>query len=142
MLSGSFPRRSSKTPVSGKIGSVAGSSASRGSNSALMPPAGLREEDRRQSPPRRQRQRIGRSHRLEELDELLARRLLVPFARPLDDVEELVDRRLAFAGGEQRSGEIETGLMVVGVRRQPRAQLADRARRLVAGLGEVEPGAY
>src|SRR6266404_9616990 len=127
MLSGSFPRGSSRTPVSGKIGSVAGSSASRGSKLADMPPAGLREEDRRQPPPRRQRQRIGRPHRLEELDELLARRLLVPLACPLDDLQELVDRRLALAGGEQRGGEVKTGLMVVGIRRQPRAQFADRA---------------
>src|SRR6266851_4453417 len=104
MLSGSLPRGSSSTPVSGKIGSVVGSSASPGSDRVPLIAAapGLREQERRQATARRQGQRLGRPHRLEELDELLARRLLVPLAVALDEVEQLVDRRLALADGAAR----------------------------------------
>src|SRR5258707_6074650 len=114
MLSGSLPRGSSSTPVSGKIGSVVGSSASPGSDRVPLIAAapGLREQERRQATARRQGQRLGRPHRLEELDELLARRLLVPLAVALDDVEQLVDRLLALADGGEGGGEGEPRLVI------------------------------
>ena len=56
---------------------------------------------------RAQGQRIGRPHRLEEFDELLARGLLVPLAIALEQGQQLVDRRLALAAAEEGGGELE-----------------------------------
>src|SRR5947209_19236530 len=101
MLSGRRPRGSKRTPVRGKIGRTSGSTnGSRVLGRSLMPcasfsPPPSREHQRGQPPPRAQGQRIGRPHHLEELDELLSRRLLVPFAVALEERQELVDRRLA-----------------------------------------------
>ena len=38
--------------------------------------------------------RIGRPHRLEQGDELLARRIVIPFAVAADDFQQFVDARL------------------------------------------------
>src|SRR5579885_3017459 len=85
MLSGSRPRGNSSTPVSGKIGRMSGS-ASPGSAMAAS-----REHQRRELAPRAEGQRIGRPHDLEELDQLLARRLLVPVAVLAIKRQQLID---------------------------------------------------
>src|SRR6266542_2874261 len=121
MLSGSRPRGSSNTPVSGKIGRICGSTAR---SLSLMPPYPLApasgEHQRRQPPPRADGQRIGRTHGLEEFDQLAPRRLLVPVAVALEQRQQLVDRRLPLARAEQRGGQFETGLVVVRVLLEPR----------------------
>src|SRR5207237_10868643 len=104
MLSGSRPRGSSSTPVNGKIGRVSGNTAL---SRSLMPPplsftSCLGEHQRGQPPPRAQGQRVGRPHRLEEFDQLLARRLLVPFAVAPEQGQQLVARGLALAAAVQR----------------------------------------
>jgi len=86
----------------------------------------LGEEDRGETAARRQGQRVRRPHRLEELDELLARRLLVPLAIALDDVEQLVDRLLALTDGEEGGGEVEARLVILGVGGEAGAQLVER----------------
>src|SRR5215831_13746172 len=101
----------------------------------------LREQQRGEAPPCRERQRIGRPHRLEELDELLAPRLLVPIAVALDELQKLVDRLLALARGEKRRREFRSRLVVPRILREASPQLVGRARRLGAGLGELERGA-
>src|SRR5579863_5597518 len=104
MLSGSRPRGSSSTPTSGNIGTISGSGpAWRGS---LIPPWSSGEHQRREPAPRALRQGVGRAHRLEELDELLARRLLVPLAVALEEGEHLVDRGLALAAAEERRRQL------------------------------------
>src|SRR5271165_6977582 len=99
MLSGSSPRGSSSTPVRGNSGRLAGKG--RGSRCwlpATVKAPGSREQDRGEALARLHRQRIGRPHRLEQLDQLLARGLLVPVAIGLDDLQQVIDRRLALAG--------------------------------------------
>src|SRR5689334_20104387 len=113
MLSGSRPRGSSSTPFSGKIGSVSGSS-SKGKSKAL-PVISSREEDRGEAAPPRDGERVGRAHRFEELHQLLAPSLLVPGAVAPHQLEQLVDRRLALAGGEQRRRQIEPRLVVLRI---------------------------
>src|SRR5438094_9471822 len=121
MLSGSRPRGSSSTPVSGKIGRVSGNTAL--SRSLMPPPLSLtprlREHQRGQPPPRAQGQRVGRPHRLEEFDELLAGRLLVPFAVAPEQGQQLLYRRLALAAAEQRGRQFEARLVVVRILLQP-----------------------
>src|SRR3954466_4023122 len=166
MLSGSLARGNSSTPTSGKIGSTSGrtggcarpptKSRSCGSlirrrpswpvaswPSASRPPdlqgqPGSREHQRRQPPPRAQGQRIGRPHRLEEFDELLARRLLVPLAVAPEQGQQLVDCLLPLAGAEQSGRQLEARLVVVRVLLDAGAQLGGGAHRLLPLLGEVE----
>src|SRR5439155_16737352 len=99
MLSGRRPRGSSSTPVSGKIGRIEGSVVP--PSRSLIPGSPLGKHLGREPTPAAQGQRIGRPHRLEEFDELLARRLLVPFAVALEEAQELIDRRLAIAAAEE-----------------------------------------
>src|SRR5579883_2689442 len=127
MLSGNRPRGSSSTPVRGKMGSVGGSCSKLGSNGPRLTGDVSGEENRGEAPARRDGQRIGRSHRLEELDELLAPGLLVPLAVALHQLEQLVHRLLALARGEERRGEIEPRLMIPGIALQALAQLGERA---------------
>src|SRR5205085_9425523 len=103
------PRGSSSTPVNGKIGMVAGSGASR--SLIAIPPS--REHQRGQSPPRAEGERVGRPHHLEELDQLLAGGLLVPFAVALEQSQQFLDRLFALAGAEQRRRPFEARLLVL-----------------------------
>src|SRR6185312_2697129 len=102
MLSGSLPPGSSSTPDSGKIGSVSGSCSKEGSN-GLRPltTTTSREQDVRKA------LAAGEAQRLEELEELLARRRLVPVAVCFDHGEQLVDRLLLLAAGPIGHGEVE-----------------------------------
>src|SRR5437763_14803806 len=126
MLSGRRPRCSSNTPVSGKIGMISGSGASR--SLIAMPPS--REHQRGQSPPRAERERVGWAHHLEELDQLLAGGLLVPFAVALEQAQQFIDCLLALTGAEQRRGQLEPRLMIVLVLLQAGPQFVGRAHRL------------
>src|SRR5438132_6639838 len=136
MLSGSRPRGSSSTPVSGKIGRIKGSAVP--PSRSLIPGSPSGKHLGGEPPPATQGQRIGRPHRLEEFDELLARRLLVPLAVALEEAQKLIDRRLAVAAAEEGGGELEARFVIVGVCRQPGAQLARPGHRFLALLGELE----
>ena len=118
------PRGSSSTPVNGKIGMTGGSSSKLGSNGEPVTSGRSGKQDRRESPPRGDRERIRRSHRLEEFEQLLARRFLVPSAVAADDLQELVGPRLALARGEERRGELVARLEILGVALDPRLELA------------------
>src|SRR6478736_4995282 len=111
MLSGSLPPGSSNTPDNGKIGSVSGSCSKLGSN-LLRPITTVtsREQDGREALAAGDRERIGEAERLEELQQLLARRRLVPVAVELDHGEQLVDRLLLLAAGPIGQGEVEARL--------------------------------
>src|SRR5271156_398311 len=115
MLSGSLPPGSSSTPGSGKIGRVRGRSSKRGSKLLRVmgpgPPSSA-EHEGGQPPPAGNRQRMGRAQGLEELHQLLARRLVVPGPVPLEYLQQLVDCRFLLAGRIEGHGEIEAGLMV------------------------------
>src|ERR1051325_9807292 len=109
MLSGRRPRGSSNTPVSGKIGMISGSGASR--SLIAIPPS--REHQRGQSPPRAERERVRRPHHLEELDQLLAGGLLVPFAVTLEQAQQFVDCLLALPGADQRRPQLAAPLRIL-----------------------------
>src|SRR5262249_25079085 len=57
---------------------------------------------------------VGRAPGLEELDQLLARPIVIPFAIALDDLEQVIDGLLAASLGIQRDCEIEAGSVVEG----------------------------
>src|SRR5205085_11723106 len=89
--------------------------------------ADSREQDGRQPLAAGDRERIGEAQRLEELQQLLACRALVPGAVCLEHVEQLVDRLLLLAAGPIGHREVETALEVLGIGRGLGLQLADRA---------------
>src|SRR5207244_11279786 len=74
--------------------------------------AELREQNRTQLAPPADGRFVGRAPRFEELDQLLARLVVVPFAVALDDLDQPVGRVLAPAGRIERDREIEARLMV------------------------------
>src|SRR5689334_948296 len=99
MLSGICPRGNSSAPGRGNTGIVSRKSigprswAFLGMREALRPRDGgalLREHKRRQFLAAVDGGRMGEAPRLEELDELLARAVVVPFAVTLDDLETLL----------------------------------------------------
>src|SRR2546430_17584646 len=103
MLSGIRPRGNSSTPVSGKIGIAGGSSSKLRSNGE---PTGVRSRKQNRGEPLAggDGERIGRPHRLEEFEQLLARGLLVPGAVAADNPEEARGARLRRAPREDARG--------------------------------------
>src|SRR5262249_12859546 len=89
----------------------------------------LRGHDRRQPLPAVHGGLVGRAPGLEELSELLAGAVVVPFAVALDDFDEVVDRLLAAALAVQGDREIEACLMVEQVGCDLFFQVGDRADR-------------
>src|SRR6516165_12422057 len=136
MLSGNRPRGNSSTPVNGKIGRIEGSAVPL--TRSLIPVSPSGKHLCGEPPSAAQRQGIGWPHRLEEFDELLAGRLLVPLPIALEQGQQLVDRGLALPAAEEGRGELEARLMIVRVRRQAKAQLARPGHRLLRLLGEIE----
>ena len=92
-----------------------------------------REEHRRQLAPPGEGRLVGRAPGLEELEQLLACRLLVPITVLAEDFKEPVGCRLAVAARIEGEGEVEAGLVVGRVCRRPWPR-ARRYRR-VGGLG-------
>src|SRR4029077_11039659 len=66
---------------------------------------------------------VGTAPRFEELHQLLARAVIVPFAIALDDFKQLIGRLGAVALGVERGGEVESRLMVQRVRSELLLQL-------------------
>src|SRR6185437_8630771 len=96
-----------------------------------------REQDGREALAARDRERIGEAERLEELEQLLARRRLVPVAVELDHGEQLVDRLLLLLAGPVGHGEVEPRLEVLRVLLGLGLELADRTGGL-GRFGEIE----
>src|ERR1700738_4264953 len=90
----------------------------------------LRKKDRRQPLAPLHGGLIGRAPRLEELHQLLARAVLVPFAVALDDFEQLTGRLSALARGVERGRKIESRLMIERVCGYFLFQLGHRSQRL------------
>src|ERR1700722_8043870 len=156
MLSGIWPRGSNSAPGRGNTGITSGSSPGP-SYSALIGicvpllapqlkipganPYALRKQDRRQPLASLDGGFIGRAPGLEQLHQLLARAVLVPFAVALDDFEQLLRRLGALAASVERRRQIESGLMIERVCGDFLFQLRHRADRLRL-LGEIERGLY
>src|SRR6185437_11944201 len=101
----------------------------------------LREEDRGQSLASFDGRFIRPAPGLEELHQLLARAVVVPFAVALDDLEQLGGRLAALAGRVQRGRQIEARLKVARICRDLLFELAEGAER--GGLlGKVERGLH
>src|SRR4029450_10967399 len=69
------------------------------------------KQDRGELPPSCDRVLVRRTPGLEELNELLARAVLVPTAVPAHNFKKLVDRFLALAPGVETERQIEPGLV-------------------------------
>src|SRR5215469_11063764 len=99
MFRGSRPRGRSSTPLSGKIGRMAGSAA---------PPCRSliailsRKHSRGKPAPAAQSQRVGRTHHFEKFEELLARGLFVPLSIALEQGQQLVNAGFPLPAAEQR----------------------------------------
>src|SRR5262245_44913849 len=122
MLSGIWPRGNSSAPGSGNTGITSGRSAGP-RYSALIGmylPSGCsahdpeqivrqlsREQNRRQSLASLDGGLIRPAPRLEQLHQLLARAVVVPFAVALDDLEQLRGRLATLARRVQRGREIK-----------------------------------
>src|SRR5215831_4792268 len=75
-------------------------------------PAELGKQNRRQSLAAVHGGLVGRTPGLEELNQLLARAVVVPFAIALDDLQQVIDGLLPLPLAVQREREIEARLMV------------------------------
>src|SRR4051794_18903786 len=113
MFSGSRPPGSSSAPESGKTAISAGSSARVGWKAATG--RGLPEQQRGQLAPPRLGGGVVKAPGLEELQQLLARRLVVPGAVAPDRLQQRVHRLVALAGRVERDGEVDPCRMVVWV---------------------------
>src|SRR5262245_3047874 len=96
-----------------------------------------REQDRRQPLAAFDGGLIGSAPGFEQLYELLARAVVVPFAVALDDLEQLRRRLAALAHRVQRGRKVEAGLMIERVCGDFLFELADRTDRLRL-LGEID----
>src|SRR3954465_8003571 len=131
MLSGICPRGSSSAPGNGNTGRISGRSAGprysmligiwsplcASSTTLNAPPAVM---DQSSSGKQEDRQAlgsldgciVGAAPGLEELHQLLAGAVVVPFAVALDDREQLLGGGCAIALRIQRGGEVEARLMI------------------------------
>src|SRR5882762_9635539 len=87
----------------------------------------LREQNRRQPLSSLDGRLIGAAPSLEELQQLLARAIVVPFAVALDDLEQLLGRLAALALRVERGRQIESRLMIERVCGDFLFQFGDRA---------------
>src|SRR6185437_13122740 len=85
---------------------------------------GSGKEQRRQASASGNRQWIGRSPGLEELDELPAGAILVPFAAATNDIEKVVEPLLALTVADLGQRQVEAGLMVARIVRYLGGELA------------------
>src|ERR1043166_4884498 len=96
------------------------------------------EQDRRQPPAALDGGLVGRPPGVEQLDQLLARAVVVPFAVAAHDFQQLVERFLALSFAVERQRQIEACLMIERIARDfvlERADWADRFRLLRETIG-------
>ena len=99
------------------------------------------EQDRREAAALRAGPGILEPDRLEDLQQPLARRALVPLAVAGDAFEQLVGGGVAVAGGDQRAGKVDPRLMIVGIGGDPRLELGRVAGRRRLGQRQRRAGA-
>src|SRR4051794_30170792 len=87
----------------------------------------LREQDGREPFAAIDCRFIGRAPGLEELNELLAPAVVVPFTVALDDLDEVIDRLLAAAMTGEREREIEPCLVIERIGGDFLLQIGNRA---------------
>src|SRR5436305_9848192 len=103
MCSGSCPRGKSRAPASGKTGTRS------------KVPRILSQQDRGEPPPLRPGPGIFEPDRLDQLQQPLARRALVPVPVAGDAVEQLVGGGVAGAACGEDAGELVARLEIVGI---------------------------
>src|SRR3954468_5667429 len=121
MFSGRRPPRRSSAPDSGKTAISIGNSSKVGWKAATV--RGLPEQQRGELAPPRQRRRVVEAPGLEELQQLPARRLLVPGLVAPDRLDQRGDRPGPVARGVERDGKVDPRRMVVRVGGEARLEL-------------------
>src|SRR5262245_21344173 len=147
MLSGIWPRGNSSAPGNGNTGMISGRSAGPrysmliGIWSPLTAPAhrASGKQDRRQALAPLDGCFIRAAPGLEELHELPAGSVVVPFAVALDDRKELLGGRRPVALGVECGRKVEARLMIERVCGDFLFQLGDRSQRFRL-LGEIDRG--
>src|SRR5829696_1051130 len=142
MLRGICPRGRRSAPGRGKTGMTDGQSSGPRYTAFIPIPISPNlgasgEQERGEPPPPCQRHLVHRAPGLEELNELLARAVLVPIAVAPDDFKEVVDSFSAPPAGVQPNGEIEAGLMIHGIALDLALQVREVAKRARL-LGEFD----
>src|ERR1035437_4442173 len=141
MLSGSRPRGSSSAPVSGNTGKVGERSSGRG---CRWPMSGdSAEQEGRELAAGGGGGGVAEAPCLEKLQQLQARRFLVPGAVAAADVQQGVGGFLAAFHGDQRGGQVVANLEVGGVGGQALLECAEliTGRAALGGQGEGAAGA-
>ena len=92
-------------------------------------PAASSEQDRGQPPTAFDRRFVSRSPRLEQLHQLLARAVVVPFAVAPDDLEEMLERLPAPPLGIERNRQVKTSLVVERIGTKFLLELGERTER-------------
>src|ERR1700683_1797495 len=103
-------------------------------------PATLGKQDRGEPPAALDRGLVGRPPGIEELNELLAGAVVVPFAVAPDDGDQILERLLPAALAVEREREVEARLVVERIGRHLLLELSDRPERLGL-LGQLQGGA-
>src|SRR3954468_456117 len=101
----------------------------------------LRKQNRRQPLAAVDSGLIVRAPRFEELHQLLARAIIVPFAIALDNFEQLLGRLAAAAVGVERGCKVGTRLVIEWVGGDFLFQLGERADR-VGLFGKIDRGLH
>src|SRR5262245_25830064 len=144
MLSGSWARGSSRAPLKGKTGMRRGRLSAVGYRAGKLM-SRSREQDRGEALATGNGELVLGTPGLEELDQLLAGRLIVPAALLADDAQEVVKGLLAAAGGIQRQSEVVAGLVVGrvlldGLRQAGNLAGVDRGRGKIEGSAGADDG--
>src|SRR5438477_9317129 len=120
MLSGICPRGSSSAPGSGNTGITSGRSLGPWYSAFIGMPASSParlfgssgKQDRGQPLASVDGSFVGRAPRLEELHQLLARAVVIPFAVASNDLHQIVDRFLPATLAAERYREIKARLVI------------------------------
>src|SRR5687767_4104299 len=102
MFNGSLPAGSSSAPSSGNTGMVCGRSGKRSAATAAPVAVTSGKQDRRERAAALEGRFVCRAQGLEDLQQFLARGILVPAAIAANDVNQMVDRSAGIAAPVER----------------------------------------
>src|SRR5688572_27463689 len=128
MCSGSWVRGKSSAPASGNMGTRKAVEAGTGCSG---------EEERGEPAALCRRPGILQADHLEQLQQPLARRRIVPFAVARHDLEQLVGGAVTVAARHQYAGKLEAGLVIVGIGGDSRVERTGVDIRF-GDLGEID----